>query len=70
MPSFFNTWLPFIYLYVVGGLFFITGLIIAVKSGSLNKQIPRHRKWFWLLIFGYCFFFILHALLITAALYW
>jgi thiosulfate reductase cytochrome b subunit len=69
MASLFNTWIPFLYLYIVGGIFFATGLIIAVKSGALNRSIPRHRQWFRIMIFGFIFFFILHAFLIIAALY-
>ncbi len=38
MPSFFDTWLPFIYLYVVGGIFFLVGMIIVRKSGALNLK--------------------------------
>lgn len=70
MASFFNDWLPFIYLYGVGGIFFAVGLIIIVRSGALNFKIRHHRRWFWILIFGYCFFFVLHATLIIAALNW
>ncbi|MBM4172255.1 MAG: hypothetical protein FJ214_10340 [Ignavibacteria bacterium] len=70
MISFFDSWFPFIYLYVIGGFFFLVGLIISIKSGSLNMKNPRHRKWFWILIFGLFFFLTLHAFLIIAALYW
>ncbi len=70
MNSFFSSWLPFIYLYGIGGLFFLTGLILIVRSGALNLKIKHHKRWFWILIFGYCFFFTLHATLIIAALYW
>ncbi|OGU54534.1 MAG: hypothetical protein A2V66_02645 [Ignavibacteria bacterium RBG_13_36_8] len=70
MPSFFNSWLPFIYLYVIGGFFFLIGLIIARKSGALNIKIKRHRRWFYIMIFGFLYFVTMHALLIIAALYW
>jgi len=41
MPSFFNTWLPFIYLYGVGGIFFVSGLVIVKKSGGYNSSNKR-----------------------------
>jgi len=41
MLTFFDTWLPYIYLYGVGGVFFAIGLFIAVKSGALNLQKKR-----------------------------
>jgi len=69
MPSFLNSWLPFIYLYGVGGIFFFTGLFMIVKSGSLNLQKKYHRKWLAILVGGFFFFVFLHAFLIVAALY-
>lgn len=69
MPSFFNSWLPFIYLYAVGGIFFIVGMIIVTKSGALNLKIKRHKKWFYISLGGYFYFLFLHAFLIIAALY-
>ena len=70
MPSFFNTWLPFIYLYGVGGLFFLIGMLIVVKSKALDLSKKRHRLWFRVLIFGFFYFAVIHAVLIIAALYW
>jgi hypothetical protein len=69
MPSFFNSWLPFIYLYGIGGIFFFTGLRIITKSGSLNLQNKNHRTWLVVLISGFFFFVLIHASLIVAALY-
>jgi hypothetical protein len=70
MPSFFNSWLPFIYLYGVGGIFFAFGMFVIVKSGALNLKIKRHKRWFIILIGGFFFFVCLHGILIIAALYW
>ncbi|MCF8241281.1 MAG: hypothetical protein K9J16_07830 [Melioribacteraceae bacterium] len=70
MPSFFNSWLPFIYLYGVGGLLFLSGMVIARKSGALNMQRKTHRYWYKVLIFGYFYFVFIHAFLTIAALYW
>ncbi|MBU2492837.1 MAG: hypothetical protein KJ571_09460 [Bacteroidetes bacterium] len=70
MPSFSETWLPYIYLYGVGGIFFLAGMIIARKSNALDITKKKHRYWYKVLIFGYLYFMIIHALLIIAALYW
>ena len=70
MPSFTHSWLPFIYLYVFGGLFFALGLFIIKKSKSLNTHKKAHRKWMKVLLFGYFYFMLIHTILIIAALYW
>ncbi|MDY0083412.1 MAG: hypothetical protein RBR74_09545 [Ignavibacteriaceae bacterium] len=69
MPSFENTWLPFIYLYGVGGLFFVSGLIIIRKSKAINMEKKRHRYWWKVSLFGFFYFMAIHALLILSALY-
>ena len=69
MPPFANTWLPFIYLYSVGGVFFLSGMIIIKKSKAVNFEKKRHRYWWNVTIFGFFYFMVFHALLILAALY-
>ncbi len=70
MLTFSDTWLPFIYLYGVGGIFFLIGMIIIRKSGAINLNKKRHKYWYRVLIFGYFYFVLMHALLISWALYW
>ncbi|NWF51138.1 MAG: hypothetical protein HXY49_11425 [Ignavibacteriaceae bacterium] len=70
MPSFSHSWLPFIYLYAAGGFFFLAGLLIVQKAKGLNTNRKAHRKWRRVLIFGYFYFMLIHAILIIAALYW
>uniref|UniRef100_A0A832DMD8 Uncharacterized protein n=1 Tax=Ignavibacterium album TaxID=591197 RepID=A0A832DMD8_9BACT len=69
LQTVFQTWLPFIYLYGVGGIFFFTGMYIIIKSGALNTQRKHHRWWIKVLFGGYFFFLFLHAFLIISALY-
>jgi hypothetical protein len=69
MPTFAHTWLPFIYLYGVGGAFFLSGMIIIKNSNAVNFEKKRHRYWWNVLIFGLLYFMVVHALLILAALY-
>lgn len=69
MPPFSHTWLPFIYLYVVGGIFFFFGMILVKKSGAMNPQSKKHQFWKKVLLFGFFYFVAIHAFLILAALY-
>lgn len=69
MDIFFQTWLPYIYLYGVGGLLFGIGLVVIRKSGALNLELKRHRYWYKVMVFGFFYFMILHAVLTLAALY-
>jgi hypothetical protein len=70
MISFFNSWLPFIYLYGFGGIFFLIGLVITLKSGAFDLKKKKHKYWFKVLIFGFFWFMAIHFFLIIAALYW
>jgi len=67
--SFTNTWLPFIYLYGVGGIFFFTGMYTVRKTGGIDLTKRRHRYWYKVMYFGFFYFMAMHAFLILAALY-
>ena len=69
MPSFFNSWLPFIYLYVVGGFFFFLGIFLIKRNGAINLKKKQHKFWMKVMIFGFFYFAALHALLTVASLY-
>ena len=68
MNLFSHSWLPFIYLYGLGGLLFVAGIIITLKSGSFDLSRYAHRKWMWILLFGFVWYFTMHALMTWAAL--
>lgn len=70
MPPFENTWLPYLYLYGVGGFFFLLGMIVIKKSGALESAKKSHRRWFKILLLGFIYFTLIHGILIIAALYW
>jgi hypothetical protein len=70
MPPFSHTWLPYIYLYGVGGIFFVIGIIITKKSGAMDLKNKKHRFWFKVLLFGFVYYMALHFFLTIAALYW
>jgi hypothetical protein len=69
MLPFSQVWLPFIYLYVVGGLFFGIAMFLIRKSNSVNMNLKRHRYWYKVLYFGFFYFAIMHLVLILTALY-
>lgn len=69
MPTFFDSWLPFLYLYVGGGLFFLAGMFLIRKTKAIDMRLKKHRFWWRVLIFGYFYFMAFHAILIIAALY-
>jgi hypothetical protein len=65
----YNSWIPYVYLYGVGGIFFIIGLIIVRKAGAYNPKNKRHRYWWKITIGGFFYFMLIHALLILAAIH-
>ena len=58
--DFSRVWLPFIYLYGVGGLFFMAGMAIIVGSKAMNFKYLVHRKWLKVLIFGFFWYMFIH----------
>lgn len=68
MELFTHSWLPFIYLYGIGGLFFMLGMVIIRKSGALDLGKPSHRRWWKILYFGFFWFAAIHAVLTLLAL--
>ena len=66
--NFTHTWLPFIYLYGLGGILFVFGIIITIKSGSFDLSRKSHKKWMWVLLFGFVWYLMIHALMTWAAL--
>ncbi len=68
MDYFSHSWLPFIYLYGFGGILFVSGIIITLKAGSFDLKRFAHKKWMWVLLFGFVWYIMLHALMTWAAL--
>mgnify|MGYP001390000238 FL=1 len=66
--EFANTWLPFIYLYGVGGIAFVVGMLLILRTKALQVSFERHKKWLWVLIYGFLFYAGLHATFILLAI--
>ncbi|MFQ6604950.1 MAG: hypothetical protein ACE5D8_05270 [Fidelibacterota bacterium] len=68
MLPFEHSWLPFIYLYGLGGILFLLGIYITSRAGALDMKRPKHRIWMAILFFGYIWYFSIHGLLNLAAM--
>ena len=68
MLDFSRTWLPFIYLYGVGGIAFLIGTIIITKTNALSLSSQSHKNWFIILLFGFIYYAGIHATFILIAL--
>lgn len=64
-----NPWTSYLYLYGFGGVFFLVGIFIILKSGACQLGRGNDTFWFKVLLFGYFFYAAMHALWIVAALY-
>lgn len=68
MDHFSHSWLPYIYQYGLGAVIFCVGLLITLKSGSLDLRRKQHRRWLIILLIGFVWFLTLHGSLTLAAL--
>jgi len=66
--DFSRIWLPYLYLYGVGGGIFLIGMFIILRSRSLKLERIRHREWYHILIFGLVYYMGIHGLFTFAAL--
>jgi len=55
-------------LYGVGGLIFLIGMYIISQSRSLKRERQRHKKWFYVLIFGFIYYVGIHSFFTLAAI--
>lgn len=68
MLDFSRSWIPFLYLYGVGGGIFVIGMIIILRSHSLKKERVRHNTWLHVLIFGFLYYMGIHSIFTFLAL--
>jgi len=61
MLDFSRTWVPYIYLYGVGGSIFLIGMFIILRSRSLKLERVRHKEWYKILIFGFFYYMGIHG---------
>ena len=66
--TFYHTWLPFIYLYGVGGISFLIGMYLIIKTGALGVRKIHHKKWLFVLVFGFFYYAAIHGTFILLAL--
>ena len=66
--TFYHTWLPFIYLYGVGGIAFLIGMYLITNTRALSSDKIHHKKWLFVLIFGFIYYASIHGTFILMAL--
>ena len=67
MLDFARTWLPFVYLYGVGGFAFLVGIYLILKTNALDVSVSEHKKWLVILFFGFIYYASIHATFILVA---
>ena len=66
--TFYHTWLPFIYFYGVGGIAFLIGMYLITRTRALSLDKIHHKKWLFVLIFGFIYYASIHGAFIMMAL--
>lgn len=63
-----NPWTPYGYLYGLGLVTFLIGLTVILRARSCRFGRGHDTAWFVVLLLGFAFFAVLHAVWILAAL--
>ena len=63
-----QTWLPFLYLYGVGGIAFFLGLGLIIRTKALRRSFYQHKIWIGILLYGFFFYMSIHAAFIYLAM--
>ena len=66
--TFYHTWLPFIYLYGVGGIAFSIGMFLIIRNKALILEKIHHKKWLVVRVFGFVSYAFIHGAFILMAL--
>ncbi len=60
-------WLPYVYVYGVGGCVFLASLVAGVRAGAIDLNRPADRRTLLALVAGLLLFATVHAIWIWAA---
>ncbi|MEE9189525.1 MAG: hypothetical protein V3U16_02000 [Candidatus Neomarinimicrobiota bacterium] len=63
-----HVWLPYIYLYGMGGLLFFAGIFVTLRAKSFDLSRKSHQRWFFVLMFGFVWFLVMHGCWTLAAI--
>lgn len=61
-----DPWLPWLYVYGVGGLFFVGSMLVAIQTRAIRWDHPPERRLFLGLVGGLLLFMTVHAAWIAA----
>lgn len=64
-----NPWTSYFYLYGFGGMLFLVGIYLILRTRACQLGRGHDTFWFKVLIFGYCFYAFMHAAWTLLALY-
>ncbi len=62
--------LCYLYLYIVMGAIFFTGLFYCWRQGDVSLKQPRQRRNTFVLVGGYCLYAVLHGFFQFVAVGW
>jgi len=62
-------WAPFLFQYILGGIFFALSLMITFCSGDMKIQPKENKKFLYILVAGFALYASGHALWIFLASY-
>ena len=62
-------WITYLYQFGVGGLFFLGGLILILRTGACDLKIKADRTWFSALVIGFIALACAYAIWIYAAVH-
>ncbi len=60
-----SPWLPWAYQYGIGGIFVVSTLVLALRSGALKADRPGDKRLAFALAGGYLAFALIHAVWIA-----
>ena len=66
--DFLRVWAPYVYLYGAGGILFVVGLVMVLRSEAFDRKRASHRRWLVILLVGFVFYASLHLMGIFLAL--
>ena len=57
-----SAWATYIFQYIVGGIVFVFGLWVCMRSGDVRYANADDRGFFWILIAGFALYLAAHGL--------
>ncbi len=62
-----SPWFPFFYQYIIGGLVFISSIILAIRKKAMIITLKKDKKLLRQLVFGFILYLAFHGIMIILA---